>query len=74
MKTGLLWFDDDPAHDLARKVGDAALRYRLKLGRRPNVCYVNPAEKGLTVQKVAGVTVKPLASVLPHHFWVGEEE
>jgi hypothetical protein len=42
MDIGLLWFDDDPRRGLEDKVGRAALRYREKYGRWPNICYVHP--------------------------------
>ncbi len=41
MKVGLLWYDDDPGHDLAEKIGRAARRYRQKFGASPNICYVH---------------------------------
>jgi len=74
MKVGLLWFDDDPARDLAQKVGRAARHYRQKFGRRPNVCYVHPSLLNGGSRRVGGVKVAPLPSVLRHHFWIGEED
>ena len=76
MKVGLLWHDDDSSRDLAEKVGRAARRYRQKFGAPPNVCYVHPSVLGGNghTQKVGGVYVAPLPSVLPHHFWLGREE
>jgi len=89
MKVGLLWYDDDPGHDLAEKIGRAARRYRQKFGTSPNICYVHrsalspstssgQAPQGETgngkVQKVGGVRVSPSPTVLRHHFWLGREE
>ncbi len=74
MKEGLLWFDDDPGRDLAQKVGRAAHHYRQKFGHRPNVCYVHPSLLNNGPQRVRGVQIASLPSVLRHHFWVGEEE
>ncbi len=42
MRAGLLWFDDSSQVGLEDKVGRAALRYREKFGRVPDVCYLNP--------------------------------
>ena len=46
MEVGLLWYDDDPARDLAEKVGRAARRYRQKFGASPDICYVHPSALG----------------------------
>ncbi|MCK4314287.1 MAG: hypothetical protein KAX24_00815 [Anaerolineae bacterium] len=89
MKVGLLWYDDDPGHDLAEKIGRAARRYRQKFGASPNICYVHrsvlspstssgqdpqgEASSG-KVRKVGGVRVSPSPTVLRHHFWLGREE
>ncbi len=79
MNEGLLWYDDDPSHNLAEKIGQAARRYRQKFGAPPNICYVHPStllalEGNGKGRKVNGVQVTPLPSVLRHHFWVGREE
>lgn len=74
MKEGLLWYDDDKTLDLAQKVGRAAKYYQQKYGRRPNVCYVHPSQLANDAQKVDGVRVASLSTVLIHHFWMGEEE
>ena len=75
MKEGLLWYDDNPGHDLAEKITPAARRYRQKFGAPPNTCYVHPS--ALTegkAQQVNGLRVAPLTTVLPHHLWLGREE
>jgi len=76
VKEGLLWYDDNPARDLAEKVGQAARRYRQKYGIPPDVCHVHPSALGGDgrVQKVGRVRVSSQPSVLPHHFWLGQEE
>ena len=89
MKEGLLWYDDNPKHNLAEKVGRAARRYRQKFGTPPDVCYVHPSAlsdgqacldgrqaggSNGKVRKVGEVRVASLPSVLRHHFWVGREE
>jgi hypothetical protein len=74
MQEGLLWFDADPKRDLTEKVARAADRYRAKFGRRPNLCYLNPAMLENGSLEVSGVRLVPAANVLKHHFWIGEEE
>jgi len=75
MREGLLWYDDDPARDLAEKIARAARRYRRKFGAPPDVCYVHPSAMGGNGkgQKVGKLQVAPLPSVLRHHFWLGRE-
>jgi hypothetical protein len=76
MKEGLLWYDDNPARDLAEKIGPAARRYRQKFGVPANVCYVHPSvlDNNGKVREVDGLRVASLPSVLRHHFWLGREE
>jgi hypothetical protein len=81
MQTGLLWFDSDPDRELARKVEDAARRYKERFGVAPNICYVNQAALGggelklaLQGSQAALLRVVPVSNVLLHHFWVGIEE
>ncbi|MDY7078462.1 MAG: hypothetical protein SXV54_16220 [Chloroflexota bacterium] len=76
MEEGLLWYDDNPGRNLTEKIGKAARRYRQKFGAMPNVCYVHPSvlSGNGKVQKVDGMRVASLPSVLRHHFWVGREE
>ena len=76
MKTGLLWFDDDPRHSLAERIAPAARRYCQKFGTSPNVCYVHPSTlggDGKTAQ-VGTIHVATSPSVLPHHLWIGQED
>lgn len=74
MQEGLLWLDADPKRDLAEKVARAVDRYRLKFGRRPNLCYVNSSMLENGPVEVKGVRLVPASNVLMHHFWIGEEE
>lgn len=83
MKTGLLWYDADPQAGLPEKVERAAQRYRQKLGRCPTVCYLHPAALDAAEPVVdccldggttAHVRLVAAAQVLPHHFWLGEED
>jgi len=83
MKSGLLWYDADSQASLPDKVARAAQRYRQKLGRCPTLCYVHPTVLGggeleLACRLDGGITIRvrmvASAQVLPHHFWLGEEE
>lgn len=73
MKTGLLWYDDNPTRSLTEKIALAAARYRQKHGVPPNICYVHPNTRDI-VKNVGVVEVKPLRTVLIHHIWIGMEE
>jgi len=87
MRTGLLWFDDDPSRGLEEKVLRAAQHYERKYGRRPELCLVNPnaLNGGGDAQRVhgaepsgplhaGGVEIQCRVSVLPNHFWLGMAE
>ncbi len=84
MKTGLLWFDDDPRKELEEKVLRAAAHYERKYGQAPDLCFVHPnafngngngkrGKKGGVV-KAGEVEIRPGRSVLQHHFWLGMAE
>ncbi len=81
MKTGLLWFDDDPRKQLEEKVQRAVMHYERKYGRAPTLCFVhsnvfdgNGNGKQSGVKKVGGVEIRVGRSVLPNHFWLGVAE
>ena len=78
MKTGLLWFDDDPGRGLEDKVLRAAAHYEQKHGRMPDVCFVHPSAFGDNgngkAEKAGSVEIRPGRSVLRHHFWLGQAE
>jgi hypothetical protein len=76
MKTGLLWFDDDPGKQLEEKVQRAATHYERKYGHAPDLCYVHPAALGSNgkVRKVGDVEIRTGRSVLLHHFWLGVDD
>lgn len=72
MKTGMLWFDNDPKKALAEKVAEAADYFRKKYGQAPNTCLVNPSM--LTDESNAGaVAVRAWRTVTPGHLWIGVE-
>jgi len=79
MKTGLLWFDDDPRKKLEEKVQRAVVHYERKYGQAPTLCFVhsnvfdgNGKKNG--TQKAGGVEIRVGRSVLPNHFWLGIAE
>lgn len=74
MKTGLLWYDDDPKRKVEEKVGHAAQRYQEKFGRAPDTCYLHPTM--LTQAQGTGQRVQIVGKpdILPHHFLVGVAE
>jgi hypothetical protein len=82
MKTGLLWYDNDPVRELVEKVERAAAHYERKFGRPPTLCLVHPSlvdggEKGAEskVPAAAGdVEIRAGRAVLPNHFWLGVAE
>jgi hypothetical protein len=84
MKTGLLWFDDDPRKELEEKVLRAAAHYERKYGQAPNLCFVHPSAfngngngkrgKKNDIVKAGEVEIRPGRSVLQHHFWLGVAE
>lgn len=77
MRTGLLWFDDDPRRELALKVTEAAQRYQQKFGVAPDTCYVNPravnGQEQVLLWQGRPLRVVPSGRILAHHFWVGVE-
>ena len=81
MREALLWYDGNPGRDLAEKIGPAARRYRQKFGISPNICYVHrsmlqppDSEDNGKMEKVGGVRVLSLPTVLRNHLWLGREE
>ena len=78
MKTGLLWFDDDPRKQLEKKVQRAATHYERKYGRTPNLCYVHSGVLGddgkKSVRKAGGVEIRTGRLVLLNHFWLSVDD
>jgi len=80
MKTGLLWFDDDPRKALEDKVLRAAAHYEKKYGRSPELCYVHPSafdgngNGKKRVKKAGDIEIRSGRMVLQHHFWLGLAE
>lgn len=72
MHEGLLWFDDDPTHDLPAKVRKGADYYRRKIGRDPTFVVVNLTTPGAGVLTVVdGIEIDVARNVLLNHLWFG---
>lgn len=74
----MLWFDNDSKVNLDTKIARAAVYYRNKYGRAPNVCFVHPTMLPQTASDTTyvagGVEVRSNRSVLPNHIWIGINE
>jgi hypothetical protein len=73
MKTGMLWFDNDPQLDLPNKITRAAAYYQKKYGQKPNLCFVHPSmlsDKSLQ----EGFEIRPTKMIMPNHIWIGIDE
>jgi hypothetical protein len=71
MRSGLLWFDDSPGVPLAAKIERAMQRYRERVGRLPNVCYVHPKTLAGADARPERVKVVESTTVQPNYFLVG---
>ena len=75
MKTGMLWFDNDPKTDLPAKISRAAAYYQNKYGQHPDLCFVHPAMLGKGPLRSHGdIEVRSNRAVLPNHIWIGIHE
>lgn len=72
MDIGMLWFDNDPQADLAKKIARAANYYQNKYGQTPNLCFVHPTMlKDQQPTRTGSIELRQSRSVLPNHFWLG---
>jgi hypothetical protein len=78
MKSGMLWYDNDPHISLPVKIDRAAEYYRRKYGSIPTLCMVNPSmladSPDLNASASGKLTVQPHRAILPGHLWIGSEE
>lgn len=74
MRTGMLWFDNDPKSDLPTKVSQAAAYYQKKYGCSPNLCFVHPSMLKAETGLAAGIELRSSRQVLPNHLWLGVNE
>lgn len=54
---------------IGKKIEAAAKRYAEKFGVKPDTAFVNPAD--FKVEKVGSIVVKPKATIMPNHIWLG---
>ena len=74
MKVGMLWFDDDGSRTVEDRISRAAKHYVSKYGSTPTLCYVHPSMLDGNRLDANGVEVRTANSILPHHFWLGQDE
>ena len=74
MKTGMLWFDNDPNIEITAKVKRAINYYHSKYGHTPDLCYVHPSMVEKFALKSNGIEIRTDKQVLPNHFWLGVNE
>lgn len=74
MRTGMLWFDNNDQHDMESKLQRAVDYYEKKYGKRPSVCVVHPLTMAGNQKDPLGLDIRTSNNVLPHHFWLGEEQ
>jgi hypothetical protein len=74
IERSMLWFDNNPATTLEKKIEDAVIYYRNKYHKEPNICYIHPSMKTDPIEEeIAGLKVRTDRSILPNHFYVGIE-
>ena len=74
MRVGLLWLDNDPKKGLAQRMEEAVRRYEEKFGKKPNTCYVHPADLGGHEVPRQDMRIVAAANVLKNHLWVGWDD
>jgi hypothetical protein len=74
MKTGMLWFDNDPKTDLSAKIVRAVSYYQSKYGEKPNLCFVHPSMLAEKESRPVEIEIRSTHKVLPHHLWLGVNE
>jgi hypothetical protein len=74
MKTGMLWFDNDPKTDLITKVSQAAVYYHHKYGKQPDLCFVHPSMYMEASARFKEIEIRPNRLIMPHHLWMGIQE
>ncbi|PKN88166.1 MAG: hypothetical protein CVU46_01820 [Chloroflexi bacterium HGW-Chloroflexi-8] len=71
MKTGMLWFDNDPQRNLIEKIHQAADYYQQKYGSQPTLCFVHPKLKDIVFEIGINMEVKFNLAISPDHIWIG---
>lgn len=71
MKTGMLWFDNDPHRKLIEKIQQAASYYQQKYGSQPTLCFVHPKLQDIVFEMDDSLEVKFNQAISPDHIWIG---
>ncbi len=71
MKTGMLWFDNDPHRNLREKIQQAAVYYQQKYGSQPTVCFVHPRLSDINFETDINLEIKFNQAISPDHIWIG---
>ncbi len=67
----LMWYDDNPKTPVSQKIAAAIHAYQARFpGVKPTLILVNEAE----IATVEGITVRGVATVSRHTYWVGQLE
>jgi len=74
MRVGLLWYDNDPKKNLAQRIEEAISRYEEKFGKKPNTCYIHPADLGGHDVARKGMRIVAASNILKNHLWVGWDD
>ncbi len=74
MRAGMLWFDNSQQRDLESKIRRATAYYQTKYGALPNTCYVHPGMVVTAGMVIEGICIKTSNMILPHHYWLGDED
>ena len=73
MRIGMLWFDDASQRTVEEKIDRAATHYASKYGSAPTLCYVHPSMMNGDSLTADSIEIRTANTVLPHHFWLGQE-
>lgn len=68
VKSGWMWFDNDPKTSLEDKLQQASERYRQKFGQKPRLCYVNGSTLVESQPAVGALQMCGAGNVLPGYF------
>ncbi|HIE24563.1 MAG TPA: hypothetical protein EYP74_01035 [Anaerolineales bacterium] len=74
MQTGMMWFDDDKKTTLNAKIKTAAIYYRKKYGKTPDLCMVNPSMIPDDHPKDEKMTLRPYPHIVKGHLWIGIDD
>lgn len=68
VKSGWMWFDNDPKTSLDDKLRQASERYRQKFGQKPRLCYVNGSALADSQSAGGALQMRSAGNVSPGYF------